>query len=370
MVESYQDAYYPARSSKGERDCAARWLIVEPYLPPRGMLLDVGSNLGYFGLRATAERPGVAVVSIEADPVIARRQGEIADEHGTGRIAVLSGEVSAESTRTWAESCDWFDLTLLLSILHWVDDPAAVVAALSSMSGRMLCEVPDPADEGACGQAKIAAWANPVAWFESVTDRPCRLVGRMERHTSSARSHVVLVEGPVTRAAARPYWSSDRPEAGPYMFAHDGTDMRFTVRGEDRIWIPGANVHNLMKLGALVSPRPEWWQINAHRELEAHPDHPDPLPHNMIWGPDGIRLVDFEALDALHTPSDGLRTLEMNVTRWARGATVSGIVTLRELTWLHRLRYSRTGRGIFRLLPAPAVRALRSVVRGFASRRF
>jgi hypothetical protein len=368
-VETYQDAYLPTGTVEGERDCDARWALVEPHLPERGMVLDVGSNLGYFGLRAAAERSEVAVVSIEADPHIARRQGELAEQHGTGRVAVLCGGVSAASSAALADTCSWFDLTLLLSILHWVDDPAAVVRALSSISGRMVCEVPDPADDGACGQDKLAAWSDPVAWFEEVTGRPCRRIGRMSRHTSSVPSHVVLVEGPVRRSPARPYWSAPAAPAGAYQLASDGHELRFSVRGEPRPWVPGANLHDLMKLGALVAPSPGWWLDAARAELRRHPEHPDPLPHNIVWGPDGLSLIDFEARDSLHTAADGLRTLEANLPAWVAGRTVGETVELRHLTWLHRIRYSPLGRRAYRLLPAPAVRAVRRAVRAAANRR-
>jgi hypothetical protein len=369
-VETYQDAYSPSGSAKGERDCEARWPLVEAHLPERGMVLDIGSNLGYFGLRAASERPGVAVVSIEADPFIAQRQGQLAAELGTDRVAVLRGGVSAATTSAWAEACPWFDLTLLLSILHWLDDPAAVVRSLSSMSGRMLCEVPDPDDEGACGQQKLAAWADPVAWFEEVTGRPCRLVGQMQRHTSATPSHVVLVEGPVRRTPARPYWSESAPPSdGRHVLSWDGQAVELEIAGEARPWVPGANVLDLMKVGALVHPSSEWWVAAAREELAAHPEHPDPLPHNMVWGPDGISLIDFDPVDALHTPADGLRTLESNVARWVDGSTVDAAVSLRELTAVHRLRYSRAGRLAFRVLPGPVTRALRSAVRALSNRR-
>jgi hypothetical protein len=48
----YQDALFKERRELGERDCEARWQMIEPHLPSRGIVSDVGSNVGFLALRS------------------------------------------------------------------------------------------------------------------------------------------------------------------------------------------------------------------------------------------------------------------------------------------------------------------------------
>jgi hypothetical protein len=332
-------------------------------------MLDVGSNLGYFGLRTVTERPEVAVVSIEGDPVAAAQQAELARQHDASRLALLKGTLGAEAVETWARTCDVFQTTLLLAVLHWVDDPARVVAALSSMSARLVAEVPDPADSGACGQDKLDAWSDPVGWFSEVTGRPCRHLGRVERHTSSVRSHLVLVEGAVERRPTNPYWDCgwDHPDGRDYRVRAEGDAVELDIRGHRQEWTPGVNVLNLQRLGALVHPAAPWWTAAVGRELAAHPDHPDPFAYNQLWGVDGVTLVDFEPIAAHHSQSEAMAMLPSELSAWESGATVAGSVDVMRFAWLVRLRQSAPGRLVVGRLPARVRnwlwRAARSVMK-------
>ena len=170
------------------------------------MIIDVGSNLGYYGLKASGENVGVAVVSMEPEPSTAERQRRLLEEHGTTRICLIEGAVDAAVSTQWAETCDWFELTLLLAVLHWTDDPGRVVRALSSMSGVLIAEVPDSGDRGACGQSQLQQCADPIAWFREHTGRNVTHLGMVPRHTSSVPSHVIMISGPISREPTVPYW--------------------------------------------------------------------------------------------------------------------------------------------------------------------
>jgi len=338
-LERYQDAWHPDRTDLGERDCAPRWELIEPHLPTTGIVLDIGSNLGYYGLRAADRSDGVAVVSIEADPSIGARQAELIRRLGTDRICLLEGSVSAELVATWRDTCDWFDATLALSILHWLDDPAAVVADLSAMSGILIAEVPDVGDRGACGRDRIAAWgSDPVAWFASVTGRDAALLGRMSRHTSTVPSHMVIVSGPVQRHAAKPYWGADyeRAECEPYHIRFDGSRVHLAVRGREVEYVPGVNLVNLMHVGRLLHPAPEALLQAARQAFLSDPAHGDPFPHNMLWTPTGLTLIDGDDLQTENAARAGYRSLVENVMTWAAPRMDSPFGYVRERTGMWR----------------------------------
>ena len=130
-MTQYQDAFYPGAVSAGVRECARRWELIERFLPISGMVLDVGSNLGYFGIRMALRSEQIGVVSIESNQVNAEEQARIVRSHKLTRVCVLNAAFGSRVSSDWVRACDWFDMTMLLSIIHWFDDPAQVVRDLS-----------------------------------------------------------------------------------------------------------------------------------------------------------------------------------------------------------------------------------------------
>jgi hypothetical protein len=192
------------------------------------------------------------------------------------------------------------------------------------MSGKMIVEVPDSHDSGACGQDKLKEWPDPVAWLQKTTGRRCSLLGRVERQTSHVPSHVILVDGAVSRVPNLPYWGCKwvHPMGRDYRLDYDGEHLRFLVRSEEVRYVPGIHLVSLMKLGRLTWPKPSFWVRSAARAIESYKHHADPGAHNMIWGPEGLRLVDEE-----RSASAAMSRVEMrfrvrrHIMAWWRGAT-------------------------------------------------
>ena len=359
-MDLYQDALHPDRVDRGERDCLPRWELIRPHVPTTGMILDVGSNLGYYGLKASGENVSVAVVSMEPEPSTAERQRRLLKEHGTTRICLIQGAVDASLAAQWAETCDWFELTLLLAVLHWTDDPGRVVRALSSMSGVLIAEVPDSGDRGACGQSQLQQWADPIAWFREHTGRNVTHLGRVPRHTSSVPSHVIMISGPISREPTVPYWDyipSHGPQrdawagdAAPYQMRYDGERIHLAVRGEDVAYRPGVNIVSLMHLGRLLHPQRAYWIQGAAAAVESWPEHGDPMPHNMLWTPSGLSLVDGNDQHLKSAIDASRRSMKHHVTAWATTVPTSAVPYRAE--WLSPYRRLRrgTGRALLRLV--------------------
>jgi hypothetical protein len=289
------------------------------------MVLDVGSNLGYFGIRLALRSEHLAVVSIEANQANAEEQARIVRSHALTRFCVINAAFNARVAHEWAQACDWFDLTLLLSIIHWFDDPAQVVRHLSSMSARMILEIPGAADHGACGQTHLKEWRDPLEWTRTITGRPCRLIGRGERHTSEAASHIILVEGPITRRPTVAYWGSHyaHPQGNHYEFVYDGQQLRFDVRSTRVDYLAGVNLLSLMKLGRLVWPYPAYWDRTGIGEIRRCVAHKDPAPHNMIWTPKGLRLIDGDDRRGDAVGRSAETVLRRNVRAWWKNRSAS-----------------------------------------------
>jgi hypothetical protein len=334
------------------------------------MVLDVGSNLGYFGIRMALQRQLLAVVSIESNQTNAEEQARVVRSHGMTRVCVINAAFNSRVSRDWVTVCDWFDLTLLLSIIHWFDDPAQVVRDLSGMSARMIIEVPDADDRGACGQTKLQDWRDPLAWTRRVTGRTCTIIGRGERHTSNAASHIILVEGPVSRRPKSAYWDSHyiHPGGNEYEMTYDGARLHFTIRGQEAEYLPGVNLLSLMKLGRLVWPLPSYWVASGIGQIRRHTGHRDPVPHNMIWTPEGIRLIDGNDRKGDAAGRSAETLLRRSVRAWWRNrmASPSAYVPRRSplerkvASWRKQLRRGARAAAAT-ILPEPLARELKRI---------
>lgn|GEM_PF-3840664 len=362
---TYQDALWPTGTVEGERGCAERWAMIAPHLPEEGVLLDVGSNLGFYGISAVRARPRLAVLSMEADEAIAAKQAEILTANSLDRFVLLVGSIDAERAEAWADTCDVVDCCLLLSIVHWFDEPGRALAALSTLSRRLIVELPDAADAGACGGDKRALWGtDPEGWLRAQTGRPVRLLGRPSRHTSPVASWLFVIDGSIDRHPGRPYLGpgGHHPLGRDYRILADEHQVHLSVRGVERMRVPAVNVANLAVLGRCRYPgiaQLEWWWDAARG---AEPQHLDPAPHNLLWGPDGFVLIDGDDLDGSISRPD--RAMRRFFRTWIRGGGYSAVAVRR----IGEGAPNRLFWSLAALVPATVKRPLRPLVHGVRAR--
>lgn len=218
-------------------------------------------------------------MSLEGNRENVETQGTIARSHALSRLCVLQGMVNHVVTDSWRRGAnDRFDLTLLFSVIHWFDDPARVVADLFAMSNRLIVEMVDPADVGACGHARTAAMGDPAQWLRTVTGHDPVLLGRCQRHTSDVPSHLLLVQRDHTSASA-------------------SASVALT---------------SLLKVGRLVWPDPGRVLHAVRAESRASAVLPSILDGNLEWTQRGI------ALRSPTADQGGHRTVQ-----WTTGGTAS-----------------------------------------------
>jgi hypothetical protein len=198
-------------------------------------------------------------------------------------------------------------------------------------------------DAGACGQDKIQAWADPLKWFLDTTGRKCSLLGRVSRHTSAHPSHLILVEGPVERRSSRAYWKSSfiHPLGNEYHMAYDGQNLKMAIRGQEIDYVPGVNLVSLTKLGRLVWPPPEHWLGCGTAAFRTSPRHLDPLPHNMLWTPHGVELIDADDRKGDAQGRHALGMFKDTILAWWRNRTAQEAYVPQLPPWRRPLRSCR-----------------------------
>lgn len=173
-----------------KRDCAGRWRTIAPYLPVDGVLVDLGSAQGYFALRAAKEHPNLHVVSIEDDETAANHQREMVALMDLPNMRVVNERFDGTNLHAWGIGVD---CTLMLSVLHWLDDPEAAVRNIAGMSSSIIIEHPDVMDFEACNPVGRARIGDILGFFIGLDIGDVEVIGRAKRHTSPFDSWVLRV---------------------------------------------------------------------------------------------------------------------------------------------------------------------------------
>lgn len=293
--------YQSGINGEGERDCGERWSLIEGELAP-GALIDIGSAEGYFPLRAAREL-GMMAVSVEADAQRAAVQTAAARDL-EGRVAVCRRGFGSDFAWRLADTCEFFENALLLSVLHWFQEPEEILASVCAMAGRVFVELPEPDDMRACGiGVRLKMGDDLQGWLERYSGRSVRLLGAVKAHTSGIR-RVWVIEGPMERRPRRAYLGAP-VYAGRFRQEWDGERLTFTINDCYSPWMPGVNVHTLGQMG-VTYPGRAWWQgavMKALKEYEAlNGAHEDKRIWNVLATAEGLRWIDGRCL----APQDGI----------------------------------------------------------------
>lgn len=182
----------------GQRDCAARWDLLAPWIGQPGTILDVGSNFGWFALRCCAEFPQCVVASCEADARSAAVQWHVLASHNERRVCLLTQRMTARLVRRMAAAGQQFDTALCLAVLHWMRDHREFLGELGAISGRIVLEFPHPAEQGAGCPRVQSEIGEPGEYLRSVfPHRAVHCLGEVANHRQAELPRQLwLVEPP------------------------------------------------------------------------------------------------------------------------------------------------------------------------------
>ncbi len=307
-ISVYQDVVIAGRVvRRGRRSCQERWQHILPVLPQSGAVFDVGSNFGWFPLACAAARPSLVVASVEADLRSAAVQRAVLESHQADRIALVTRRASPVLMRRWDGQGQRFALSLVLSVLHWMEDHEPFLRALGQISDSLVIEFPSANEPPAGHPGPRQAMADPGDYLARV------LPGRSARCLGRVRSHLEQV-------CLRPLWW-----VGP--------------SNEPKPWAPdsatGLSVEALLEADLSWPPRHWWrthWQRLVDRESLAPPGAdlaPAQAPRRSLWfTPQGLAWgaaqQRLRATSSNHWPTqwDGLpeEQLLLAAKRWQRRA--------------------------------------------------
>jgi hypothetical protein len=249
----YQDVVVAGRTVRsGQRDCPARWALLDPHLPRAGAILDVGSNFGWFGLQICQTRPECVVASLEADLRSAEVQRQVLASNDCRRVCLLTARANARLVQRWESVGQRFDAVLCLAVLHWMADHRQFLTALGRIAGRLLVEQPDPREAGA-GVETIRRQIGAIGAYlaDVFPDRPVQRLAQLASHRDGRYP--------------RELWLVAEPAGWPTVPA------------------PGLDVNALLD-AAPGWPARSWWAKQA-----ATVPHTVPTQDTLLFTPRGLR---------------------------------------------------------------------------------
>lgn len=298
MGDDYQDTLDVDGNvvSSGYRDCDDRFGMLEPWLPTAGVVVDVGSNLGYFAGRVARERPDVFVWSIEGHAETADRQASIFAVDWPENLVLSNRPVRLVDLCRWARACEGFDTILALSVLHYfdADEIPEVLDLFGRLAGRVVVEWPRVDETGVANHDVVAA-----VDFERVL----HFLFDSVQHVGTARAttdpdlerDVYVAENyRIERDRLTPYVGGEASR--PHLLRYERLRWRLDRRPVDE-WIPGVNLYDLLSFG-VVWPEPETLiEQAAHAYcdvIERHGAAHDVRPWNVLVGSHGVVPIDYD----------------------------------------------------------------------------
>ena len=189
-----QDYRYQNISGVG-RNCDDRWDIISKYVTggANTLSIDVGSAEGVFSKRIV-EKTGGKVVSIEGSDFVYNEQlNYCANEINSHNIQLHKTALNRDNIHQFLSN--HYDYTLLMSVLHWCDEPDIILRSLSDISEYIFVELPDLNDTKSYGQEYLQRikrdFGNIENYLQETTNKP--IVGAYKVEGNNSEYRVVYV---------------------------------------------------------------------------------------------------------------------------------------------------------------------------------
>ena len=281
-TEIYQDVLVDGRVAyEGVRDCESRYALIRPVLEKYRRpftVLDLGANLGYFGLSILRDFPDATVVAVESEytPLLL----DILSRQKADRLILLDHRISTGDIHLLAD-VEHFDVTLALSFIHHLDtQPQESFEALERLGDHLIIET--PTESRACGQDKVQAIRLPD---------DAKFLGETTSHLAGVRPIHQISR--IKTSLRKAYIGS--PIACKVHI--DSNYQNKTVTRPDGRSSPYGRGINLLTFRHFNGRLPTWDTVYSQLK-EPSTRHGDIFQHNVILSGDDTYLIDYD-----HHPS-------------------------------------------------------------------
>ena len=191
-----QKVNYQKIDGKKGRDCSERWNIITNFINenPDSFSIDVGSAEGFFTKKVVEKSKG-RVISIEgSDHVYSRQLKYCSEEINSGKVILVKMELTDKNIDLFLDKK--YENCLILSVLHWFNNPDFILKSLSNISKKVFIELPELDDKKAWNQDYLKYISQNFNTLENYIEQvSCKKIiseNKVSSHTSEFRRLFVL----------------------------------------------------------------------------------------------------------------------------------------------------------------------------------
>lgn len=311
--------------------CEKRWQQIKPVLRGRNVILEVGSDTGFFTKRIAKEFSTSVILSFEKSEK-ALIQKELLKAEGIKNVILFHQPFWLNEMEMIAQSCEAIDKIMFLSVFHHHipqetlrmldlisrNIPALITEhpVLNPVEGK---EFPDRTDDFIQNQysnlgKEISKRFEYMQFLGQTT-----LQGTEDRKIyHSYNSHLVRPELPSVVSEERvtdPKLLTNKLE---HWYEHwtlhrkwEPTDIDYSRPPES--WTPGFSAYDAMQFNCIY-PEKDWWKEQsdlAYTDLiEQGANVTEIGPTNLIFTPWGLKVVDWDHQNPHYTPAFAYSEIE------------------------------------------------------------
>ncbi|MBD2568153.1 glycosyltransferase [Anabaena lutea] len=273
--------------------------VIKNYIKPKQTILDIGSNVGFFTINLAKLFPENIFVSIEKQYPYARLQQELIKLEGVNNIILIHSEVSTEWLCSAAQACTYFDVTLLLSVLHHIQDAEDFLTNLNQVSKSFIMELPHPDESRVCGKDVLKQQLT-LEKISQVKPVFIKMPYEATTHcdTDLKRSFYYAESPNYQRQSIFPYIGYPlQPRSYILKADSEGLVIHKSHLNQDIKAIPGILISDVAQIGQVLMPSYETCIQKIETEfdrLEQLDNVADLRPWNILFTKDGLQFIDYQ----------------------------------------------------------------------------
>ena len=306
VPEIYQSIYIDEELiAQGCRDNEKERLnAIQNYFQDNQVVCDIGSNAGFFVIELAKRYKNSIFISIELDKDYASLQAKLIEVNNLKNIILINGSISLDWLCRARNSCIYFDVCMMLSVVHHMPFPKEFIDGISNISREMILEIASSEEENVCGKdkSKLVKEQDII----SLKQQGFELDYQSSIHTdhTKKRKFFYCKDDNHIRKVFYPYIDYiDSHQKGYennkyYLINSDskGAFLTKLPKGTTTQLVPGANISSLSKLGKIYFPYPflakKQISLSINKLLKNHILY-DVKPWNIIFSSSGLQLIDY-----------------------------------------------------------------------------
>ncbi len=278
---------------------------IQDYFQDNQVVCDIGSNAGFFVIELAKRYKNSIFISIEMNKDYAALQAKLIEVNNLKNIILINGSISLDWLCRAKNSCIYFDVCMMLSVVHHLPFPKEFIDGISHISREIILELASSDEKNVCGRdkAKLVKEKDILA----LKNEAFELSYKSSIHTDKTkkRKFFYCKDNKHTRKVFYPYigyidshpngWNENDKS---YVINSDSRGALLTKLPKGTIikLDPSVNISSLSKLGKIYFPYPSLAKkqiLLSISKLAKNTTLYDVKPWNIIFSNSGLQLIDY-----------------------------------------------------------------------------